>query len=263
MTSKLTREQTQQIIDAADAVITALAGTNDEVHKDDTDKMVRLWDDLNDRYAPPEVVRELARMVLGAMDSEPVAWKYEEYVYVSGLGHLWREKLDCEFPGIECGTLRGVVPLYRHAQQPVVPATLPCSVELKPGLIIGMGCKTETLLTALRRRADYNADIDAMTPEERAEHDASIKAFKAMLAAAPQPQNAPQNIPEIIPGWIPVSERMPETYVNVLLTDEHDDVCIGQLEFEGDIYFYVVGSTHRHKATHWMLLPNPPKEVKS
>lgn len=69
---------------------------------------------------------------------------------------------------------------------PVVPANLPCSVELKPGLIIGKGCKTETLLTALRRRADYNADIDAMTPEERAEHDASIKAFKAMLAAARQ-----------------------------------------------------------------------------
>jgi len=81
---------------------------------------------------------------------------------------------------------RNIAPLYRHAQQPVVPATLPCSVELKPGLIIGKGCKTETLLTALRRRADYNADIDAMTPEERAEHDASIKTFKAMLAAAPQ-----------------------------------------------------------------------------
>ncbi|MFZ8820060.1 hypothetical protein ACI8EP_29165 [Klebsiella michiganensis] len=79
---------------------------------------------------------------------------------------------------------RNIAPLYRHAQQPVVPATLPCSVELKPGLIIGKGCKTETLLTALRRRADYNADIDAMTPEERAEYDANIEAFKAML---PQP----------------------------------------------------------------------------
>lgn len=67
---------------------------------------------------------------------------------------------------------------------PVVPATLPCSVELKPGLIIGKGCKTETLLTALQRRADYYAEIDAMTPEERAEHDANIEAFKAML---PQP----------------------------------------------------------------------------
>jgi hypothetical protein len=71
--STITREQAQQIIDAADEVITALAGTNDEVHKDDTNKMVRLWDDLNDRYAPPEVVRELARMGLAAIDSEPVA----------------------------------------------------------------------------------------------------------------------------------------------------------------------------------------------
>ncbi|WP_444878441.1 hypothetical protein ACSR9G_01915 [Citrobacter koseri] len=67
---------------------------------------------------------------------------------------------------------------------PIVPATLPCAVELKPGLIIGKGCKTETLLTALQRRADYYAEIDAMTPEERAEHDANIEAFKAML---PQP----------------------------------------------------------------------------
>ncbi|MDM3027470.1 hypothetical protein OGX80_21915 [Citrobacter sp. CK194] len=64
---------------------------------------------------------------------------------------------------------------------PIVPVTLPCDVELKPGLIIGKGCKTETLLTALQRRADYYAEIDAMTPEERAEHDANIAAFKTML----------------------------------------------------------------------------------
>lgn len=64
---------------------------------------------------------------------------------------------------------------------PEVPVTLPCAVELKPGLIIGKGCKTETLLTALQRRADYCAEIDAMTPEERAEHDANIAGFKAML----------------------------------------------------------------------------------
>ena len=72
---------------------------------------------------------------------------------------------------------------------PVEPATLPCAVELKPGLIIGKGCKTETLLTALQRRADYCAEIVAMTPEERAEHDANIEAFKAML-----PQPAPLTV---------------------------------------------------------------------
>lgn len=85
MTSKLTREQAQQIIDAADAVISALAGTNDEVHKDDTDKMVHLWDDLNDRYAPPEVVRELASMALAAMDSEPVIADCDPEVYEKGV----------------------------------------------------------------------------------------------------------------------------------------------------------------------------------
>ncbi|WP_440310662.1 DUF550 domain-containing protein [Klebsiella pneumoniae] len=35
--------------------------------------MCELWDDLNDRHAPPVVVRELARIALAAMDSEPVA----------------------------------------------------------------------------------------------------------------------------------------------------------------------------------------------
>ncbi len=67
---KMTKESLLKVIGAVDDVISALAGTNDEVHKDETDKMVRLWDDLNDQYAPPEVVRELARMALAAMDSE-------------------------------------------------------------------------------------------------------------------------------------------------------------------------------------------------
>ncbi|SYS18319.1 Eaa1 [Klebsiella pneumoniae] len=84
----------------------------------------------------------------------------------------------------------------KAAAEPVVPATLPCSVELKPGLIIGKGCKTETLLVALQRRADYYAELDAMTPEERAERDANIAAFKTML---PQPVPVvPQDVLEAL-----------------------------------------------------------------
>ena len=73
---------------------------------------------------------------------------------------------------------------FHGKAETVYPDTLPCAVELKPGFILGKGCKTETLLIALQRRADYYAEIDAMTPEERAENDANIEAFKAML---PQP----------------------------------------------------------------------------
>lgn len=70
----ITKEHAQKIIDAADEVITALAGTNDDFHPDNSTKMVQLYDDLNDRYAPPEVVRELARAMLASMDAEPAGY---------------------------------------------------------------------------------------------------------------------------------------------------------------------------------------------
>lgn len=78
MPEQLNREVLQKVIDAADAVISALAGENEGVHKDDSTKMCRLWDELNDNYAPPEIVRGMARMLLAGMGSEPVAWTDEQ-----------------------------------------------------------------------------------------------------------------------------------------------------------------------------------------
>lgn len=56
-----------------------------------------------------------------------------------------------------------------------------------------------------------------------------IAETEAMLADAPQPQNAPQNIPEIIPGWIPVSERIPDCWCRtcrpVAINDMRFVVC--------------------------------------
>lgn len=68
----ITKKQAQEIIDAADAVITALAGTNDDVHPDNHPKMCQLYDELNDRYATPEIVRELARIALQSLEVEPI-----------------------------------------------------------------------------------------------------------------------------------------------------------------------------------------------
>ena len=79
--------------------------------------MVHLWDDLNDRYAPPEVVRELASMALAAMDSEPVAW-------------VSSESLDSRLAGIEAVTIPFVpgmdIPLFRH---PVVTHNGDCDTD--------------------------------------------------------------------------------------------------------------------------------------
>ncbi len=80
----ITREQALKIIEAADEVISALAGTNEDVHPG-SDNMLRLWDDLNDRYAPPEVVRELARIVLASLEAEPVSQTYNLPELIEGM----------------------------------------------------------------------------------------------------------------------------------------------------------------------------------
>ncbi len=85
----------------------------------------------------------------------------------------------------------------------------------------------------------------------------SAATYARVLAAATQPQNAPQNIPEIIPGWIPVSERLPES----------NGVYFG---WDGkrvlEVYCFFGGFSANQfihgEITHWMQLPAGPQEVK-
>ncbi|ECI3562650.1 TPA: DUF551 domain-containing protein [Salmonella enterica subsp. enterica] len=133
---------------------------------------------------PAEEAEELARIALASLEAEPIGAFHIADQQVGGTSDYIK---DGEWP-ID----NGVIEVYAAPPATVVPEKLPCSVELKPGLIIGKGCKIETLLTALRRRADYYAKIDAFTPAERAEHDASIEAFKAMLPTPADSQGRPR-----------------------------------------------------------------------
>lgn len=73
--------------------------------------------------------------------------------------------------------------LYRHSQPaPEYPETLPCPVLLEPGLRFGKGIKTSTMLAALSRRAVYESDLAALSPEERVEFQAGIEDVKALIA---------------------------------------------------------------------------------
>ncbi|WP_423779539.1 hypothetical protein [Escherichia coli] len=115
ITKEFTKEQLTRIIESADEVITALAGTNDDIHPDNSTKMCAAWDDLNDRNAPPSVVKKLAELALAGMEAEPVA-----YMHHSGQVVTREECCDDKIFAICC---KVETPLYAAPQlpQPAVP----------------------------------------------------------------------------------------------------------------------------------------------
>ncbi|MHC9213738.1 nucleoside triphosphate pyrophosphohydrolase family protein [Serratia marcescens] len=70
---------------------------------------------------------------------------------------------------------------YTAPPAPAYPERLPCPVHLLPGLKFGKGVPTSSMLDALVRRAEYESEIDAMTPEQRAENDTRLEKLKALI----------------------------------------------------------------------------------
>lgn len=109
--------------------------------------------------------------------------------------------------------------LYRHAQPaPEYPETLPCPVLLEPGLRFGKGIKTSSVLAALARRAVYESDMAALSQEERAEFQARIEDFKALIA-----QPAPAVPEEItIETATIIAYGLPTTNIGAIFKAGHD-----------------------------------------
>lgn len=136
--------------------------------------------------------------------------------------HQWRyggaNKLQNQKQCIKCGRVE-----LDAQPAPEYPETLPCPVLLEPGMRFGKGVKTRLVLDAIQRRAEHYAELGSMTPEERAEHDANIEAFKAML-----PQPAPV-VPECFVRFHDIIKerhygRMPEEVQNAF------DECAAMLQ---------------------------------
>lgn len=135
-------------------------------------------------YAMADAVKVI-NGAIAAFDEKPVAWRYR-YVHTPkteehGSPFTTEWKLcdsEDECNPSDCFERQ---PLYTAPPAPVVPETLPCPVHLEPGLKFGKGVRTRCLMDALRRRADYYAELEAMTPEQRAEHDAWIAELKEMI----------------------------------------------------------------------------------
>ncbi|HDZ3160556.1 hypothetical protein AAHW03_19535 [Klebsiella pneumoniae] len=109
-----------------------------------------------------------------------------------------------------------------------------CSVEVRYVAPPGYVMVPKDLLSELRDWA--HPEIEKYCEMWEGRRDSEFPALRkviadadALLAAAPQPQNAPQNIPEIIPGWTSVSERMPDCWCRtcrpVAINDMRFVVC--------------------------------------
>lgn len=234
-----------------------------ELSKERNSKLRDLRDELMcwQGYYDPLEDKEQHEMFILAADAvaELLALRKEREAAVP-VGYTSKSNLEnatgrnLEFFSKDSSIYADPIALYAAppAQPVAVPETLPCPVLLEPGLRFGKGVRTQIMLDALQRRAEYYAELEAMTPEQRAEHEAGIKEFAAMLAAP------------VVSGWIPCSERMPEDGTDA------DGNAIGYLvlyeagkEPNGGFNVGVWNVTYLRSwwkgyVTHWMPLPAAP-----
>ncbi|WP_052574844.1 hypothetical protein [Escherichia coli] len=171
--------QERRKADSSEPVLYAMRGANLDTDAVSTCKsVVDGWvEEWNQERKPGEpeykTVPLYAAPPAPVVNAEPVAWQFKavngEWISISGTGKDQAVSEGCE-----------IRQLYTTPPALIVPEKLPCSVELKPGLIIGKGCKTEILLTALKCRADFYAELDTMTPEQKAEYEKILRHFTSL-----------------------------------------------------------------------------------
>lgn len=244
----ITKESLAKIIESADEVLTALAGTNEDVHRDDSKKMCDLWDELNDRYAPPKVVKEMARMLLAGMEQEPVAWTDADElrdVMNGGSGYLFAIGGDAN----KFADPRRQMMLYTNPQ----PLTDSERAELEqyrkaadqPVQVVPDEISTTDAMKAL------NGRVITMSV-----HTAYKLGWNACRAAMLQAGNSP-----VVPdGWIKCGEQMPDDRVSVVLWDaEVGEISSGHYSHKTET-FYRCGEIIDSEITHWMLPAAPQQE---
>lgn len=276
-----------------------------------------------------ENLREIARIALSAMDSEPVAWsngcnksvpaalRYlaENPRPIGGessfnTAHLYQMAREIE--------LMAEAPLYRHAQpdashlsricaesyqivgalaealrifndvgvikaldnlsaqelihDDVLPFSVPEAAQPAPVV-------PDDVLDALQKVARIRLDMNDFDGDRRSIADCLCDAEEAlievvnrravMLVAAPHDTPALNSLQSVVtvPGkWIPVSERMPESGIRVLLyfpyyAGHMEDGFIDDVG-DGPCHYLFDGDSLSHEPTHWMPLPAAPQEVK-
>lgn len=277
----ITREQALKIIEAADEVISALAGTNEDVHPG-SDNMLRLWDDLNDRYAPPEVVRELARIALASLEAEPV-----------GAFHIAEQQVDGTSDYLKDGEWpidNGIIEVYAAPPVPVVPAALPENDDedghdidyLEPSEVYALGrtagwnaCRAAMLQGSQPVSQTYkfpvntpcqdapahiwlqtagvwpeNGELSELTWCSHNQHHDDTLYVRADLVNG--------NSPVTPDGWISCSERMPDKLIPVMVMYEDGEMWSAM--WNGNRWDDGTEYPDPHSVTHWREMPAAPQQ---
>ncbi|EOC1146817.1 DUF551 domain-containing protein [Cronobacter sakazakii] len=135
--------------------------------------------DCADRYEVMSMATELLALRKERERAEPVAWLVCGSKTFKDRTASTREVAEQAVKDRKDGSC--IKPLYTAPTAQEYPETLPCPVILEPNFRLGKGVRTATMLRALQTRAEHQAELDAMTPEQRAEYEARMDEFKAML----------------------------------------------------------------------------------
>lgn len=212
--------------------------TNNQLTRERLEK-IKSWREIygagSNVMLPAEEAEELARMILAAMDSKPVA-------YIS------KSDFDAGYPHILARR-----DFNKACTMPVY-AAQPAPVVLKDHQI-------RELVNQLRDIA-----IEYHGTQQLRERIARVLRA-AMLQAEPVTKaNKLGNSPVIPDRWIPVSERLPEDEQEVLTINKMGHRFVSFFDKHSGLFFDRLDAPaacciERVLVTHWMPLPAAPQEV--
>lgn len=217
---------------------------------------------------------ELARIALASLEAEPVAW------LLSGGGA--KNNVSFDSGNAYADPLREVTPLYTA---PPAPVSVPAAMEIdddfdsafEHGKAVGWNAYRAAMLQAEPVSNSDELPLDYLQGHKdglewaaqlaEANHpqtgdwlyDDQIDLARAIRKGPDMPTVQGGSSPVTPDGWIPVSERMPEPYEYVLVTDGFDGCEVMRVNTDG--YWGPAKSLYPGGITHWMPLPEPPQEV--
>lgn len=237
MTTPITKKQLQLIIESADDVLSAKAGTNEDVHPE-SDEMIRLWDYLNDVAAPPEIVKRLTEIALAVLPEEMNFSAACNFVQINGMAKEDRVTLAMR----AWNACRAAMLNHsEHERGMVEPVSQPYKLPERVTNALTLS------LQAMEFMGDTLNNLDAVCTEDVEFIAPAFEAVRAALAG---------NSPVIPEGWVACSERMPDT-------DGNYWGWWSKSKRQGPVWFIksdIQAQFQSSEITHWMPLPAAPQQ---